>query len=133
MCNVLQYELAGYGLRQQQTERASPFGVRVPEFVPSGAGGTGYTCGDSATALPNMQPPAAKKPLMLPPYVPKMPAMSMDPSLLQSSDDRGLRNGATDKLKSLFTAYIMCKEPTTLKKDEQTAFDSFANSVLLSY
>ena len=83
-------------------------------------------------ASQGMRPPTEKKPLVLPSFVPEMPAMSMDPTILQSSGDPGLRNGATDKLKSIFTAYIMCADPTTLSKDEHSAFNSFANNVLLT-
>jgi len=70
--------------------------------------------------------------LVLSSLVPELPPMSMDPSLLQSSGDPGMRNGATDKLKSIFTAYIMCADPTALNKDERSAFNSFANAVLLT-
>lgn len=132
-CNVLQYEMAGYVQEQQQHAEgasSSMYGVNVPEFIPSsggyGGGVTASSSGIQGAAL------VEKKPLVLPSYVPELPAMSMDPSLLQSTGDAGMRNGAKEKLKSIFTAYTMCVDPTISKNDEHSAFNAFCNSILLT-
>jgi PAB-dependent poly(A)-specific ribonuclease subunit 2 len=50
-----------------------------------------------------------KKILELPSFTPPLPALSLDPALL-SSPDPASRNGMTDAIKSIFSAYILTKE-----------------------
>ena len=56
-------------------------------------------------------PPRQKQPIESPSYVPPLPALSLDPSLLQS-DNPNIRNGINDRIKSIFTAYTPTGEPT---------------------
>jgi PAB-dependent poly(A)-specific ribonuclease subunit 2 len=51
-----------------------------------------------------------KQSLEMPPFAPPVPAASLDPTLLQTNDPN-IRNGANDKLKSLFTSYILQVDP----------------------
>lgn len=120
-CNVLQFQMTGY---DKPTTTHSYSNAEV--FIPSGSGAFGGTVSRRLpTALHK-----GKKPLVLPSYIPQLPPLSLDPTLLQSTDP-GIRNGATDKLKSIFTSYIMCADPTTVNDEESSAFGSFANDVLL--
>jgi hypothetical protein len=119
--NVLQYEIAGY----DKLTTTHSYDTTAGEFIP--LGGYGETVPSRLpTALPK-----EKKALVLPCYVPELPPLSLDPSLLQSADP-GVRNGATDKLKSIFTSYILCTDPTTLKDGESSAFGAFANEMILT-
>ena len=52
-----------------------------------------------------------KKVLELPSFTPPPPAMSIDPTVLLAPDP-AVRNGHTEAFKSIFSAYILTKEPT---------------------
>jgi PAB-dependent poly(A)-specific ribonuclease subunit 2 len=69
---------------------------------------------------------APKQPLEIPPFVPPMPPVSFDPSLLQGNDPN-LRNGATDNIKSLFSAYILQASPklTAIGNKAEEAMSTF--------
>jgi hypothetical protein len=47
----------------------------------------------------------------MPSFLPAIPALSLDPILLQGNDPN-LRNGPTDKIRALFTTYILQANPT---------------------
>lgn len=126
--NVLQYEMAGWTPQGMEEATSSSLGANAPEFIPGGGGYIGTT-GTSSSSLSGMNVPTEKKPLVLPPYTPEPPAMSIDPSILQSTGDPGMRTGASDRLKSIFTAYTMLADP---KMDQHSAFASFANTILLA-
>lgn len=49
--------------------------------------------------------------LDIPNYVPPVPGLSIDPIVLLNQPN-GLRNGPTDRIKSVFGAYTMCATPT---------------------
>ena len=59
-----------------------------------------------------MSYPRTKERLVLnfPGYLPAVPALSIDPHILVTQPN-GLRNGPTDRIKSIFGAYTMCANP----------------------
>jgi hypothetical protein len=119
--NVLQYKMTG----NNKLTTTHSYNTTVGEFIPSGGYG-GTVPSRVTTALPK-----EKQALLLPSYMPELPPLSLDPSLLQTADP-GVRNGGTDKLKSIFTSYILCKDPATLNDEESSAFGAFANDVILT-
>jgi PAB-dependent poly(A)-specific ribonuclease subunit 2 len=75
---------------------------------------------------PKSAPKQPKTPLEIPPFVPPMPPVSFDPSLLQGNDPN-LRNGATNEIKSLFSAYILQADPklTAIGNEAEEAMSTF--------
>ena len=110
-CRILQYKMAGY------TTIGPQGGPSVPtrsvgygkEYVPTQVASP--TRSPSAMKTTTRLPPRPKEPLEMPSFVPPLPALSLDPSLLQS-DNPNVRNGANDRIKSIFTAYTLIGEPT---------------------
>jgi PAB-dependent poly(A)-specific ribonuclease subunit 2 len=51
-----------------------------------------------------------KTELLVPPYIPPPPAVSLTPDLLQG--DPALRNGANDQQRNLFSTYLLYSDPT---------------------
>lgn len=119
--NVLQYEMAGY----DKLTTTHSYNTTAGEFIPSDRYG-GTVSSRVPTALPR-----EKRALVIPSYMPELPPLSLHPSLLRS-DDPGIRNGATDKLKSIFTSYILCTDPTALNDEGSSAFGALANDVILT-
>ena len=109
-CRIVQYKLAGYTLlgSQSTSETGSSTGY-AKEFVPSHSASP--TRSPISTKSMNKLALRPKQPIELPPYVPPMPALSLDPTLLQS-DNPNVRNGMNDRIKSIFTAYTLAGEPT---------------------
>lgn len=109
-CRILQYKMAGYATVTSSGAAMGASAGYGKEFVVP-----------SQTASPTRSPgamkdttrlsPRTKQPIEVPSYVPPRPALSLDPSLLQS-DNPNVRNGMNDRIKSIFTAYTLAGEPT---------------------
>lgn len=68
-----------------------------------------------------------KESLVMPQYYPDPPPVSMEPSLLQGNP--GLRNGATDEMRSLFATYILQSfaRVTSIGNSVEDAVESFGS------
>jgi hypothetical protein len=108
--NVLLYKMAKY--HPTATKSSTTAGTTDPNqsvFVP----GQGLMS-QSVTTTPDQEPASVeeetKQPLEMPSFLPELPALSLEASLLQY-DETGARMGANDKVKSIFTSHIMCADP----------------------
>lgn len=118
---VLRYRLKGY----QLTKIKSP--TLNSGFVPSKSPNKGSSLTSSNKRS------RKKQPLEMPPFVPPMPAVSVDPNLLLNGNDHGMRNGADEKIKSLFGTYILHVDPKLSSigntvEDAPTTFGSLAST-----
>lgn len=64
-----------------------------------------------------------RQPLELPPFIPSLPLLSIEPSILLSESPNA-RDGSSEKMKSIFTAYTLCAEPTLTIVDPQISSSS---------
>jgi WD40 repeat protein len=95
--NVLQYKLAGY--KENRTKAA---------HNPNSAAFSGVTAGRSekfSIDTPADLEQEEKAPLEMPNFVPETPALTIDPSVLKSSQHLGGMN-------KVFSSYIFCGNPT---------------------
>lgn len=121
-CRVLQYQMAGYNA----TAHGAAGGFN--DFVPPSP-----TRSPGSVSSVSSPQPKAKQQLELPDYVPPQPQLSLDPKLLQS-DNPGTRNGMNDRMKSVFTAYTLVKEPilTTMTSSNTACFGPLTKNALLT-
>jgi hypothetical protein len=126
-CRVLQYKMAGYTGAAQPRKLGSPTGK---EFVSSarsqGAMGSPRTP-ETRTS------PRPKQALEMPSFVPPLPPLSLEPSVLQS-DNPNVRSGMDDRVKSIFTAYTLLGDPklTPLASGLCSSFGPLTDDVLLT-
>jgi Ubiquitin carboxyl-terminal hydrolase len=106
---VIQYQLEGY--RPNVVLPVSSDGL----YTPNQSHKT-----NAASVADNAQGTSRseKLPLVVPSYHPKPPALSIDASLLLRKD-LNIRNGSTDRLRSLFSLYTLNREPTVSKLSSQ--------------
>ena len=107
---VLQYRLAGYDPSVRISKAHSPLRGRAGNsniYTPSGGMGKSFNQANSITTIGSHREPQQ---LEMPPFLPPMPPLSLDPSLLQVNDP-SVRNGPNNKLNSLFTAYLLQADP----------------------
>eukprot|EP00977_Amphora_coffeiformis_P001902 scaffold362_cov176-Amphora_coffeaeformis.AAC.28 len=71
-----------------------------------------------------------KKILELPSFTPPPPALSIDPAIL-SAGDPSIRNGMTDAMKSVFSAYILTKEATVSSVRNSASFGPLMSKPLI--
>jgi hypothetical protein len=117
---VLRYKLTGYS----KTKHKSP-SSNSGAFVPSGSNSPSRSSSFKGSRPAKKE----KRPLETPPFVPPLPAVSMDPKLLLPGADPGMRNGADEKIKSLFAAYILQADPklSTIGNSVEEAMSSFGS------
>lgn len=106
---VLQYRLAGF-------DKKGSSGLKAGEFVPStGDSGQQIPAGEGGRGGFNNNKGSGqvkgKRQLEMPQFEPAVPPLSLDPTLLQT-DDPNIRIGTSDPIKSIFTAYKLCRTPT---------------------
>lgn len=116
---VLQYKMAGYKRGKTQSLGLN---VTANEFVPSSS---------SSSRVPTVQ--HGKQPLEIPSSVQSLPALSLDPSLLQT-DNPNVRNGINDRMKSIFATYTLLKDPTVsvLSPSPNSSFGPLSEDVLIT-
>lgn len=127
-CRILQFKMAGYDATvTQQASMGSSSAGFGKEFTPTSPARSPGSVKSMARL-----PPRQKQPIESPSYVPPLPALSLDPSLLQS-DNPNIRNGINDRIKSIFTAYTPTGEPTLtpLTGPNASHFGSLTTSPLL--
>lgn len=115
--HVLQYKLKGCN------SKSSTLSASSASFIPSAQKSTatrssGLRAGDSKT----------KQPLeMSELYMQRMPAFSIDPSLLLHNGDPGTRNGPDDRMKALFSTYVLQTSPkiSSIGHSKEDAIMSF--------
>lgn len=127
-CRVLQYKMAGYNAETQQVN-SHGIGSSFNQFSPSSptlSSVSGISTSASSTK------PTSKMQLSPPDFVPPLPPLSLDPTILQS-DNRNVRNGMDDRIKSIFTAYTLVGEPTlsSLAPSNIASFGPLAEHALL--
>mmetsp|Transcript_8246 Transcript_8246/g.9139 ORF Transcript_8246/g.9139 Transcript_8246/m.9139 type:complete len:1503 (-) Transcript_8246:340-4848(-) len=83
-------------------------GTSMGRVLRYGLSGHVKKTGSKTRSLTSMR--REKEDLVMPPFNPAEPAVSMDPTLLQGIPE--LRNGATDEMRCLFTTYILQAYPT---------------------
>ncbi|GKZ00471.1 hypothetical protein MPSEU_000999600 [Mayamaea pseudoterrestris] len=99
---VLQYRLEG-------VHATSSLGkIQGGVFLPSNSMQASTSSGTKPAAL---SPGKTKTPLVAPSLVPPAPALSLGPELLQSHDSN-MRVGADDRMRSIFSAYILSHDPS---------------------
>lgn len=117
---VLTYRLAGF----QPAIQRKPTPAKPGRF-------SGPASKNAATAaqstLGRTSAPVRKQPLEMPPFIPPLPAVSLDPSLLLASAEPGIRNGANDKVKSVMSTYVLDADPrlTSIGNSVETAVACF--------
>ena len=77
--------------------------------------------------------PEERQLLDFPNYVPPIPALSIDPVVLMNQPN-GLRNGPTDRIKSIFGAYTMCTNPVVTplgNPNEPSTFGPLADAPMI--
>ena len=117
---VLEYCISGY----DTNTKASP--TKGDVFVPSGSRSISVSSSTrSRFSRKN------KQCLEMPAFLPPSPPVSLDPTLLQSND-ANIRNGTSDKMKSLFTSYVLLADPTLTSignhaQDARPTFGSLGN------
>mmetsp|Transcript_18582 Transcript_18582/g.50803 ORF Transcript_18582/g.50803 Transcript_18582/m.50803 type:complete len:1506 (+) Transcript_18582:92-4609(+) len=100
--NLLQYRIAEYKKNSPNVAAAS--GIFIPQNVSvQQRGNTNLSKGQNATS-------SGKKPLKLPSFNPPMPELSLESKLLLKRS--GERSGPNDKLKSIFSSYVLARDPT---------------------
>lgn len=125
-CRVLQYRMAGYTGEKQQSD-AHGVVNSYNQFVPSSPTLSPVSASASSTKK------KSKIQLSLPDFVPPLPPLSLDPTILQS-DNRNARSGMDDRMKSIFTAYTLVGEPTlsSLAPSNFASFGPLVENVLLA-
>jgi WD40 repeat protein len=112
---VLQYRMAGYdtssGTKSAMSSSSPTRGVFVPGSGKTSNRNNLLQSNRPATSSLTSHRKTEKLPLEMPSFLPPIPALSLDPILLQGNDPN-LRNGPTDKIKALFTTYILQANPT---------------------
>lgn len=116
--NLLQYCLAGF----QHPNAALPMDVstRGGMFVPSPGSGV------LSSAVHARPKTVEKQPLVMPPFEPPPPVVSLDASVLLK-DDPTTRIGMNDRIKSIFGAYILTVDPSvsSIGDPSDRSFTSF--------
>lgn len=139
--NVLQYKMSKYPsdrtIHRSTATVAPTVNVFVPGqgLIPSGSAASHGSI-VSHVELPDEEEEETKQLLEIPSYLPEFPALSLEGSLLQY-DETGSRLGATDKIKSVFTSYIMCADPKLsalglLLDDHSSSMGILANQRIIS-
>ena len=123
---VLRYRLAGYQ-PTKTSSLSSKANIHTPNL------GKSPSIGYSATSH---QAEQEKQPLDMPSFVPPIPGASLDPNLLVTGNDPGMRNGGDEKIKSLFGTYVLQAEPRLTSigntvEDALTTFGSLASTPLI--
>eukprot|EP00980_Cylindrotheca_fusiformis_P010035 scaffold2214_cov139-Cylindrotheca_fusiformis.AAC.32 len=98
---VLRYRLAGY---KPKTKFASP---NSSAFVPS----TGIRSSARGSRRSRLETTNRKPLEMSKLYEQPIPPLSMDPKLLLSNGDPGMRNGNDERIKALFSTYTLQADP----------------------
>ena len=100
--NIHQYELEGF-----KKSTAPPLTTtRIFSPDKQGSGGRLVTQSSSGAGISQEE----KEPLEMPDYMPPVPPLSIHPNVLRTKPD-GSRIGANDRIKSVFSSYIMCGTP----------------------
>ena len=101
---VLQYQLVGYDFSTRKASTSSRVQAGNSKiFTPAG------NIGKPSHQAPSV-PLKDMQELEIPSFLPAIPPLSLDPSLLQANDPN-IRNGPNDKFKSLFTSYVLQADP----------------------
>ena len=103
---VLTYKLAGYkpsAIKSKATQQPEAYST------------SSFNASDKFRALSGIKSNAKnkkKKPLKMPPFLPtSAPGVPFPPSLLVNPSDPSRRNGADDRIKSLFSTYVLQSNP----------------------
>lgn len=103
---VLTYKYAGYDTKAKKTTTTTAKS-RSSSFVPNRRGvGSG-----TSSSLGNRTQKKGKQPLAMPPFVPPIPPISLDPKLLLMGTDPGVRPGTDEKVRALIPSYILQSDP----------------------
>jgi PAB-dependent poly(A)-specific ribonuclease subunit 2 len=135
--NVLQYRLAGF-------EKKASSGLKSGGelFVPPG-GGSGQSSpaagvGRGGRFNRGSDQVKEKRQLVMPPFQPPVPPLSVDPTLLQTDDPNSRGGiGMNEQIKSIFTAYTLCRTPTVSavgdpSNEAGSSFGSLATNPMVS-
>jgi len=122
-CRVLQYKM--FETHGGLTSSGRVNGVK--EFVPTGRSPVLKSAPPMSSAVRK-----PKQQLEVLEYTPPMPPLSLDPTLLQSANPN-VRNGMSDRMKSIFTEYILTREPklTPINPSNINSFGPLSTDVLL--
>jgi hypothetical protein len=101
---VLQYQMAGYQPKTSLLDSIATHGT----FIPSRGIGAGLSVGSRNKSTDVVK--VEKLPLVVPPFQPRPPPVSIDANILLK-EDHASRLGRTDNIKSIFGTYLLTKDP----------------------
>jgi PAB-dependent poly(A)-specific ribonuclease subunit 2 len=123
---ILQYHMAG---STTTTSSITSSGVFMPSRPPGGS----LSLAKSVSFRPNTM---EKEPLVMPPFHPAPPPISLQASLLES-DDPNIRRGSTDRMRSILTTYVLTTTPSVSslgdpRNEASTTFGRLATKPLVA-